>query len=65
MIESGRSATREYLARIDRAHGLLKGDQTASGPGRQWLCPAIFRRAPASVNASSVIELRALHREAK
>ena len=30
-----------------RAHGLLEGDRTASGPGRQWLRPAIFRRAPA------------------
>lgn len=27
--------------------GLLEGDRTASGPGRQWLRPAIFRRAPA------------------
>lgn len=26
--------------------GLLKGDRTANGPGRQWLRPAIFRRAP-------------------
>jgi hypothetical protein len=24
----------------------LEGDRTASGPGRQWLRPAIFRRAP-------------------
>ena len=29
-----------------RDHGLLEGDRTASGPGRQWLRPAIFRRAP-------------------
>lgn len=27
--------------------GLLEGDRTACGPGRQWLRPAIFRRAPA------------------
>jgi hypothetical protein len=27
--------------------GLLAGDRTASGPGRQWLRPAIFRHAPA------------------
>jgi hypothetical protein len=27
--------------------GLLEGDRTASGSGRQWLRPAIFRRAPA------------------
>ena len=27
--------------------GLLEGDRTAGGPGRQWLRPAIFRRAPA------------------
>ena len=29
-----------------RDHGLLEGDRTASGPGRQRLRPAIFRRAP-------------------
>ena len=27
-----------------RDHGLLEGDRTAGGPGRQWLRPAIFRR---------------------
>jgi hypothetical protein len=31
-----------------RDHGLLEGDRTASGPGRQWLHPAIFRRALAT-----------------
>ena len=32
--------------RRGRDHGLLEGDRTASGPGRQWLRAAIFRRAP-------------------
>jgi SLOG family YspA-like protein len=36
------------LVGLGRAHGLLEGDRTASGPARQWLRPAIFRRAPAS-----------------
>jgi hypothetical protein len=34
--------------------GLLEGDRTASGPGLQWLRPAIFRRP-----------FGPLHREAK
>jgi ParB/RepB/Spo0J family partition protein len=35
----------QHLVGLGRTHGLLEGDRTASGPGRQWLRPAIFRRA--------------------
>ena len=44
-IDVDRSAGRAPVG-LGRAHGLLEGDRTASGPGRQWLRPAIFRRAP-------------------
>ena len=37
---------RHRIAGQSRAHGLLEGDRTASGPGRQWRGAAIFRRAP-------------------
>ena len=43
-----RQVGREAQCRKRRDHGLLEGDRTASGPGRQWLRPAIFRRAPAT-----------------
>jgi hypothetical protein len=36
----------EANTRRGRDLGLLEGDRTAGGPGRQWLRPAIFRRAP-------------------
>ena len=33
------------LPERSRAHGLLEGDRTASGPGRQRRAAVIFRRA--------------------
>ena len=59
------SHRRSASAGRGRAHGLLEGDRTASGPGRQWLRPAIFRRAPAMRLTSYALNRRALHREAK
>ena len=44
------------VCREGRAHGLLEGDRTASGPAPQRLQAAIFRRAPRG---------GALHRETK
>ena len=47
-INADKSAMGEHLVGLGHTHGLLEGDRTASGPGPQWLHPAIFRRAPAA-----------------
>jgi hypothetical protein len=64
-VDVDRSAKGGPLVGFGRAHGLREGDRTASGPGRQWLRPAIFRRARPMRRQRSMTEWRALHREAK
>ena len=49
-----------------RDHGLLEGDRTASGPGRQWLRRGYFPpRAGDEKTHYWLNRRRALHREAK
>jgi hypothetical protein len=48
-----------------RDHGLLEGDRTAGGAGKQWLRCGYFPPRVANEKTVSMVEWRALHREAK